>query len=76
MVYIVMCALAAFHKHHPVNLILLGMFTLTIAFTMGLSCAFVKGKKEQNYNIILFIWSALCYGNFICFFTCWNGFLG
>ncbi|RVX22285.1 Protein LIFEGUARD 4 [Vitis vinifera] len=41
---ILMCALAAFHKRHPVNLILLGMFTLTMAFTMGLSCAFVKGK--------------------------------
>lgn len=47
-----MCALAAFHKHHPVNLILLGMFTLTIAFSMGLTCAFVKGKKEYTVMIV------------------------
>ena len=53
---IVMCALAAFHKRHPVNLILLGMFTLTMAFTMGLSCAFVKGNKNKCYNLILVVW--------------------
>uniref|UniRef100_A0A803M6L5 BI1-like protein n=1 Tax=Chenopodium quinoa TaxID=63459 RepID=A0A803M6L5_CHEQI len=40
----VMCPLYAYMKRHPINFILLGLFTVAIAFGVGMSCAFVKGK--------------------------------
>ncbi|KAI7998831.1 Protein LIFEGUARD 4 [Camellia lanceoleosa] len=42
--FIILCPLYAFHKQHPVNLILLMMFTIAIAFAVGLSCSFSKGR--------------------------------
>ncbi|GAV57562.1 Bax1-I domain-containing protein [Cephalotus follicularis] len=42
--FIFLCPLYAFHKRHPVNLILLAFFTITIAFSLGLTCAITKGK--------------------------------
>ncbi|XP_021716894.1 BI1-like protein [Chenopodium quinoa] len=41
---IIMCPLYAYMKRHPINFILLGLFTVAIAFGVGMSCAFVKGK--------------------------------
>ncbi|KAL9237646.1 hypothetical protein vseg_012170 [Gypsophila vaccaria] len=41
---IIMCPLYAYMKRHPVNFILLGLFTVTLAFGVGMSCAFVKGR--------------------------------
>eukprot|EP00271_Cylindrocystis_brebissonii_P021101 TRINITY_DN7374_c0_g1_i1.p1 TRINITY_DN7374_c0_g1~~TRINITY_DN7374_c0_g1_i1.p1 ORF type:complete len:252 (-),score=33.91 TRINITY_DN7374_c0_g1_i1:1004-1759(-) len=37
------CALHAFHRSHPLNMILLALFTVSVAFTVGLSCSFAAG---------------------------------
>lgn len=42
--FIVLCPMYIFRQRHPVNLLLLGVFTVAISFTVGLTCAFVKGK--------------------------------
>ncbi|KMS97774.1 hypothetical protein BVRB_5g124070 [Beta vulgaris subsp. vulgaris] len=41
---IIMCPLYAYAKRHPINFVLLGLFTIAIAFGVGMTCAFVKGK--------------------------------
>ncbi|KAE8660668.1 BI1-like protein [Hibiscus syriacus] len=33
-----------FHQKHPWNYLLLGVFTVSLAFSVGLTCAFTKGK--------------------------------
>ncbi|XP_010556773.1 PREDICTED: BI1-like protein [Tarenaya hassleriana] len=42
--FIVMCPLYYYHQKHPVNYFLLGIFTLALAFAVGLTCAFTSGK--------------------------------
>ncbi|XP_010422556.1 PREDICTED: BI1-like protein [Camelina sativa] len=42
--FIVLCPLYYYHQKHPVNYLLLGVFTLALAFVVGLSCAFTNGK--------------------------------
>lgn len=41
----VMCPLYYYHQQHPVNLILLGLFTVAISLTVGLSCALTNGMS-------------------------------
>ncbi|CAL9076964.1 unnamed protein product [Musa acuminata var. zebrina] len=41
---IVLCPLYYFHQRHPVNLLLLGLFTVSFSFAVGMSCAFTDGK--------------------------------
>lgn len=41
---IVMCPLYYYHQKHPVNYLLLAIFTVSIAFAVGLTCAFTSGK--------------------------------
>lgn len=36
---IIMCPLYAYHQSHPLNLILLGLFTVTISLSVGISCS-------------------------------------
>ncbi|KAJ4744592.1 Bax inhibitor-1 family protein [Rhynchospora pubera] len=43
-IYAVLCPLYYYHQKHPVNFILLGLFTVTISFAVGMSCAFTSGK--------------------------------
>lgn len=38
--FVVLCALSAYHQSHPTNLILLGLFTVSMSLTVGLACAF------------------------------------
>ncbi|KAG6530848.1 hypothetical protein ZIOFF_004609 [Zingiber officinale] len=40
----VLCPLYAFRERHPVNLLLLGLFTVSMSFAVGMSCAFTSGK--------------------------------
>jgi FtsH-binding integral membrane protein len=40
----VLCPLYYYHQKHPVNLILLGFFTVAISFAVGMTCAFTSGK--------------------------------
>ncbi|KAK3407251.1 hypothetical protein EUGRSUZ_K03330 [Eucalyptus grandis] len=42
--FIVLCPLYYYHQRHPVNYLLLGIFTVTLAFAIGLTCAFTSGK--------------------------------
>ncbi|XP_059660456.1 protein LIFEGUARD 2 [Cornus florida] len=42
--FIVLCPLYYYHQRHPVNYLLLGVFTITLAFAIGLTCAFTSGK--------------------------------
>ncbi|KAF7818355.1 BI1-like protein [Senna tora] len=42
--FIVMCPLFYYHQKHPVNYLLLGVFTVSLAFAVGLTCAFTSGK--------------------------------
>ncbi|XP_022138740.1 BI1-like protein isoform X1 [Momordica charantia] len=42
--FIVLCPLYAYHRSHPLNFILLTLFTIGIAFSVGISCAFTKGE--------------------------------
>lgn len=41
---IVLWPLSYYYQKHPVNLILLTIFTTALAFAIGLTCAFTKGK--------------------------------
>ncbi|KAI6695534.1 hypothetical protein NL676_023244 [Syzygium grande] len=42
--FIALCPLYYYHQRHPVNYLLLGIFTLSLAFAVGLTCAFTSGK--------------------------------
>ncbi|KAG6535118.1 protein LIFEGUARD 2-like [Zingiber officinale] len=42
--FIILCPLYAFRERHPVNLLLLGLFTVSMSFAVGMSCAFTSGK--------------------------------
>ncbi|PSS14596.1 BI1-like protein [Actinidia chinensis var. chinensis] len=41
---IILCPLYYYHRKHPLNFFLLLLFTVTLAFGVGLSCAFTKGR--------------------------------
>lgn len=45
--FAVMCPLYAYAKRHPINFVLLGLFTIAIAFGVGMTCAFVKGMRTH-----------------------------
>ncbi|XAR61170.1 hypothetical protein NMG60_11034799 [Bertholletia excelsa] len=42
--FIVLCPLYYYHQKHPVNFLLLAVFTICLAFAVGLTCAFTSGK--------------------------------
>ncbi|KAL8170301.1 hypothetical protein V2J09_022105, partial [Rumex salicifolius] len=42
--FIVLWPLYYYHQRHPVNYLLLGIFTIALAFSVGLTCAFTSGK--------------------------------
>lgn len=42
-VYVVLCPLRYYYQRHPVNLILLGVFTFALSFSIGLTCAYTSG---------------------------------
>ncbi|KAE9460631.1 hypothetical protein C3L33_07468, partial [Rhododendron williamsianum] len=44
MPFIVLCPLYYYHQRHPLNYFLLGLFTVGLAFVVGLTCAFTSGK--------------------------------
>lgn len=41
---ILMCPLYCYHQKHPINLVLLGLFTVFLSLTVGISCAYTKGR--------------------------------
>uniref|UniRef100_A0A7N0TVR5 Uncharacterized protein n=1 Tax=Kalanchoe fedtschenkoi TaxID=63787 RepID=A0A7N0TVR5_KALFE len=42
--FIALCPLYYYHRMHPLNFILLGLFTIPLAFVVGLTCAFTSGR--------------------------------
>ena len=44
-----LCPLYYYHKKHPLNYFLLFIFTVTLAFAIGLTCAFTSGKLLKKY---------------------------
>ncbi|XP_058106141.1 protein LIFEGUARD 2-like [Magnolia sinica] len=42
--FIVICPLYYYYQWHPVNFLLLGVFTVSLSFAVGLTCAFTSGK--------------------------------
>lgn len=42
--FITLCPLSYYYQRHPVNYILLAIFTITLAFAVGLTCSFTSGK--------------------------------
>ncbi|KAJ0982455.1 hypothetical protein J5N97_010710 [Dioscorea zingiberensis] len=42
--FILLCPLYYYHQKHPVNFLLLGLFTVAISFAVGMTCAFTSGK--------------------------------
>ncbi|KAI5002226.1 hypothetical protein ZWY2020_026876 [Hordeum vulgare] len=50
--FIVLCPLSIYRQKHPVNLLLLGVFTVAISFSVGLTCAFNSGKVILEAGIL------------------------
>ncbi|KAI3749423.1 hypothetical protein L2E82_20035 [Cichorium intybus] len=42
--FITLCPLYYYHQRHPINYVLLAIFTVSLAFAIGLTCAFTSGK--------------------------------
>ncbi|XP_042048523.1 protein LIFEGUARD 2-like [Salvia splendens] len=42
--FIVLCPLYSYYRSHPLNYILLALFTVSLAFAVGLSCSYTNGK--------------------------------
>lgn len=42
--FIILCPLYSYYQRHPINLLLLGVFTVCLSFAVGLTCAFTSGK--------------------------------
>jgi hypothetical protein len=47
-----------YHQKHPVNYFLLGIFTISLAFAVGLTCAFTEGIEIRFYFYLL-LWPKL-----------------
>ncbi|CAN1131871.1 Protein LIFEGUARD 4 [Linum perenne] len=50
--FIVLFPLYYYHQKHPVNYLLLGVFTVAISFAVGLTCAFTSGKCSAGKVIL------------------------
>lgn len=42
--FITLCPLYYYHQRHPINYVLLAILTVSLAFAIGLTCAFTSGK--------------------------------
>jgi FtsH-binding integral membrane protein len=49
----VLCPLHYYHQKHPVNLLLLGLFTVAISFAVGMTCAFTSGNLFSFCKILV-----------------------
>ncbi|KAL6005247.1 Protein LIFEGUARD 4 [Asimina triloba] len=49
---ILLLLLAYFHRKHPVNFVLLILFTVSISFQIGLACSFAGGKVVMQAAIL------------------------
>ncbi|KAL8513661.1 hypothetical protein ACS0TY_012958 [Phlomoides rotata] len=42
--FVVLCPLYSYYRKHPLNYILLGLFTVSLSFAVGLTCSYTSGK--------------------------------
>lgn len=54
LIVMVMIPLHYYRRHEPCNLILLGVFTVSISFAVGFSCAFIDGNHCPNSTDVFF----------------------
>ncbi|XP_073270721.1 protein LIFEGUARD 2-like [Primulina huaijiensis] len=50
--FIVLCPLYYYYQRHPLNYFLLGIFTVALAFAVGLTCAYTSGKVIMESAIL------------------------
>ncbi|CAL9145719.1 unnamed protein product [Musa hybrid cultivar] len=50
--FFVMCPLYYYYQHYPLNYLLLGIFTVSLGFAVGLTCAFTSGKVILEYVVL------------------------
>ncbi|XP_075521629.1 protein LIFEGUARD 2-like [Primulina tabacum] len=50
--FIVLCPLYYYYQRHPLNYFLLGVFTVALAFAVGLTCAYTSGKVIMESVIL------------------------
>lgn len=43
--FVVLCPLYSYYRSHPLNYILLGLFTVSLAFAVGLTCSYTNGER-------------------------------
>ncbi|KAL0925851.1 hypothetical protein M5K25_004222 [Dendrobium thyrsiflorum] len=48
--FLVMYPLYHYYQQHPINLILLAIFTVSISFSVGLTCAFIEAARNYEHN--------------------------
>ncbi|XP_048566048.1 protein LIFEGUARD 2-like [Triticum urartu] len=53
--FVVLCPLHIYRQKHPINLLLLGVFTVAISFSVGLTCAFTSGKVILQAGILTIV---------------------
>lgn len=41
----VLCPLSSYYRKHPLNYILLGIFTVSLSFAVGLTCSYTSGER-------------------------------
>lgn len=54
-VFAVIWPLHIYHQKHPINLILLALFTISLSFTVGVSCAMTEGLYLFPFHINCFL---------------------
>ncbi|XP_076914188.1 protein LIFEGUARD 2-like [Bidens hawaiensis] len=50
--FVTLIPLFCCHQRHPINYVLLGIFTISLSFAVGLSCAFSRGKVILEATIL------------------------
>ncbi|RZR97746.1 hypothetical protein BHM03_00026988 [Ensete ventricosum] len=55
--FIVLCPLYYYYQQHPLNFLLLGVFTVSISFAVGLTCAFTSGSLTPLTPSLPFLYS-------------------
>ncbi|KAI4342718.1 hypothetical protein MLD38_027308 [Melastoma candidum] len=50
--FLLLLPLYFFHKKHPVNFLILGLFTISMAFAVGLSCSYRRGEVVLEAAIL------------------------
>lgn len=58
----VLCPLYYYYQRHPLNYFLLAIFTVSLAFVVGLTCSFTSGNSFCPLYFLLSLTPSLSYG--------------